>query len=119
MNVGFAISAAQLLPEIEVLRGVADGSRAAPRATSVWASVHAATAARARWSPRSRPARRPTTPGCAAGDVVVAIDGREVVGDDDLIGSIRDLGPGASVDLTVVRNGTEIDLSVTLVRRIS
>ncbi|MBI5087780.1 MAG: PDZ domain-containing protein, partial [Actinobacteria bacterium] len=55
--------------------------------------------------------------GLRSGDVVVAIDGDRIVGDDDLIGTIRDLDPGTTVSLTVMRSGEAITVGVTLVER--
>jgi putative serine protease PepD len=52
--------------------------------------------------------------GLESGDVVVAVDGRAIVGDDDLIGTIRDLDPGTRVSVSVVRGDDTIDVTVTL-----
>lgn len=116
VNVGFAISAAHLIPEIEVLRGLADGDELTEGYLGVGLGARrdGGQGALITQVEAGSPA---DAAGLAAGDVVVAIDGRTVVGDDDLIGSIRDLGPGASVDITVVRNGGELDVSVVLVQR--
>ena len=50
----------------------------------------------------------------AGGDVIVAIDGREVRDGDDLARILADYRPGAQVTLTVVRDGVRQTVSVTL-----
>ena len=55
--------------------------------------------------------------GIEAGDLVVAADGAAIDGATGLIAAIRDLGPGDSTTLTVVRDGEPVDFTVTLVER--
>ena len=55
--------------------------------------------------------------GIEAGDLVVAADGAAIDGATGLIAAIRDLGPGDSTTLTLVRDGESLDITVTLVER--
>ena len=48
------------------------------------------------------------------GDVIIAIDGLDVVGFDALLGQIADRNPGDTVQLTVVRDGRQSMIRVTL-----
>ena len=52
--------------------------------------------------------------GLRAGDRIVSIDGTAVRGADELIVAIRAMQPGDTVELTVVRNGTEETVEVVL-----
>jgi putative serine protease PepD len=55
--------------------------------------------------------------GVEEGDLVVAVDGAATDGAVGLIAAIRDLQPGDSTTITVVRDGERIDLDVTLTDR--
>jgi putative serine protease PepD len=115
-NVGFAISVKEALPVIEALRAQSGGD---PRAEgylgvdlddrrdggqgAVITSVQDGTPA--------------SDAGVEAGDLVVAADGAAIDGATGLIASIRDLQPGDSTTITVVRDGERIDLTVTLTDR--
>jgi S1-C subfamily serine protease len=115
-NVGFAIGVGQLLPEIAALRELADGQPLVEGYMGVGLEGRrdGGQGAVINQVELGSPAE---TAGLRSGDVVVAVDGRMIVGDDDLIGTIRDLEPGASLTITVMRGQTEIDLPVTLVER--
>ncbi|CAB4580005.1 MAG: trypsin-like serine protease [Actinobacteria bacterium] len=115
-SVGFAISVAELLPELDDLRRAAagdaleqgylgvgldgrhDGGRGA-----VVTQVELGSAAE--------------QAGLVDGDVVVTANGVDVLGADDLIATVRDLAPGTSVVLGVVRAGAPIELTAVLTRR--
>jgi serine protease Do len=60
----------------------------------------------------------PNAPGAKAGlksgDVITAIDGKKVVGSDDLTMDVVSHAPGSTVTLDVVRNGQPRKVSVTL-----
>jgi putative serine protease PepD len=115
-NVGFAISAKEALPVIDALRAQAGGE---PRAEGylgvelddrrdggqgvVIRSVQDDTPA--------------SDAGVEEGDLVVAVDGAATDGAVGLIAAIRDLQPGDSTTITVVRDGERIDLDVTLTDR--
>jgi putative serine protease PepD len=52
--------------------------------------------------------------GLAAGDAIVAVDGRSINGADNLIGTVRALKPGTTVSLTVVRAGNARTVSLSV-----
>jgi serine protease Do len=67
---------------------------------------------------------REVEPGSAAdeagvirGDIIVALGDAPIEGSGDLLGALRDYQPGDTVDLTVVRDGDEQTLEVTLGER--
>jgi hypothetical protein len=49
-----------------------------------------------------------------AGDVITAVDGEAVDGVEDLTDAIADAGVGANLTLTLTRDGSEMDASVTI-----
>ena len=55
--------------------------------------------------------------GVEVGDVVVAIDDSAIDGSAGVIAAIRDHSPGDAITVTVVRDGEERTLDVTLVER--
>ena len=63
---------------------------------------------------------RPDTPaakaGLAAGDAILAVDGRKVKDSRDLARLVAGYAPGSKVDLTVFRNGAERKVTVELGR---
>ncbi|MDX1657204.1 MAG: trypsin-like peptidase domain-containing protein [Nitriliruptorales bacterium] len=52
--------------------------------------------------------------GLNRGDIVVAVDGEEIESMEQLAGVIRTHRPGDTVELTVIRDGDELELRVTL-----
>jgi putative serine protease PepD len=115
-NVGFAISAGEVLPVIEALRaqaggeprqegylGVELGERRDGGQGAVITSVQDGTPA--------------SDAGIEADDLVVAADGAAIDGATGLIAAIRDLAPGDSTTLTILRDGEPIEVTVTLVER--
>jgi S1-C subfamily serine protease len=115
-NVGFAISVGEALPVIEALRAQAGGvdrsegylgvdleDRRDGGQGAVISSVQPGTPA--------------ADAGVEAGDLVVAADGVAIDGTSGLIAAIRDLQPGESATITVVRDGERIDLEVTVTDR--
>jgi serine protease Do len=55
--------------------------------------------------------------GVRHGDIIVGVDDVKVKTTHDLINYVANKGPGASVDLTVLRNGKSMDLKVKLGER--
>src|SRR6056297_764615 len=115
-NVGFAISAGEALPVIDALRAQAGGE---PR-TEGYLGVELGER-RDGGQGAVISAVQDDTPAAEAGiedgDLVVAADGAAIDGATGLIAAIRDLGPGDSTTLTILRNGERIDITVTLVER--
>ena len=64
-----------------------------------------------------RPGSGAEEAGVRRGDVITAIEGEEVASYGDLLATLRDYQPGDTVDLTIVRNGDELTLEVTLGER--
>lgn len=52
--------------------------------------------------------------GLEPGDVIVAVDGRPVARSDELVVAIRAMAPGDTVTLTILSDGQERDVDVTL-----
>jgi|WetSurMetagenome_2_1015567.scaffolds.fasta_scaffold19455_3 S1-C subfamily serine protease len=55
--------------------------------------------------------------GIQRGDIVVQIDGKDMVESSDLLQAIRDKQPGDQVKVTLDRNGQSMDVTVTLEER--
>jgi S1-C subfamily serine protease len=69
-------------------------------------------------SSNGRPAVFPNSPAAAAGlqtgDVITAVDGKKVDAESDLADHILPHQPGDKITLTVMRGGSQMDVSVTL-----
>ena len=48
------------------------------------------------------------------GDTIVAVDGQKLVAENDLSRLIATYDPGEKVTLTIIRDGEEMDVDVTL-----
>jgi serine protease Do len=48
------------------------------------------------------------------GDVITALDGQSIAGMEDLATRLQEFSPGQSVTLTILRNGTQMEVNVTL-----
>ncbi len=55
--------------------------------------------------------------GVKAGDVIIRFDGKEVANTRELVRMVGNAPVGAEVDVTVLRDGDEVELAVTLGRR--
>ena len=55
--------------------------------------------------------------GLRTGDIIVAVNGQQVSGNDDLAGAILNQQPGAHISLTIVRGTQQQTISVTLGER--
>jgi putative serine protease PepD len=115
-NVGFAISARDLLAQLDVLRrqaagekivegflGVAIDDRRDGGSGAVITEVTSGSPA--------------DEAGLQAGDVVVSANGRSISGLGGLVAIIRDGEPGSELQLTVLRDGERVDLSALLIER--
>lgn len=52
--------------------------------------------------------------GLQAGDIIIALEDRQIEDSGDLFGALRDYQPGDTVELTIIRDGSEEVLEVTL-----
>ena len=52
--------------------------------------------------------------GLEVGDVIVTLDGHEILGSQHLVGTVRTLKVDQQVTMQVVRKGKRVDLEVTL-----
>lgn len=115
-NVGFAIGVGELLPEIDALRAQAHGDPIAQGYLGVGLEGR-----RDGGSGAVITEVQPESPADEAGievdDIVVAVDGTSISGAGDLIGTVRDLDPGSTIVVTIVRDGEQVELTATLVER--
>jgi putative serine protease PepD len=113
-NIGFAIP-------IDTAKQIADrlksGQAAAPAGYLGVSTSDAATSATGAVVQSVSPDSPAAAAGLAAGDVIVAVGGTKVSGAADLSRLISDRQPGDSVTLTVVRGGTEQQLTAKLTTR--
>jgi S1-C subfamily serine protease len=115
-SVAFAIGVGELLPEMEALREAAAGT---PRAqgylgVGLDARHDGGRGAVVTQVELGSPA---DISGLRNGDVVVTLDGVDIVGDDDLIATVRDLLPGTEVVLGVMRSGEPMQIRSVLTER--
>jgi putative serine protease PepD len=112
-NVGFAIGVEELLPQIDALRDEADGAPIEEGFLGV-----SLDARRDGGSGALITAVDPGSPAEDAGflvdDVVIAVNESSIAGAAALVATIRDLEPGTTIEVTVVRAGEEIELTATL-----
>jgi len=115
-GVGFAISNAEVLPEIERLRATARGSVRQEAFLGVGLADRAdgGTGALVQEVVADSPA---ATAGLQAGDIVLDVDGDEISGQAALIATIRGHEPGDTVTLGVSRAGVALTVVVTLSER--
>jgi S1-C subfamily serine protease len=115
-NVGFAISVGEALPVIEALRARAGGEARTEGFLGVGLDDRrdGGQGAVIRTVETGTPA---ADAGVEVGDLVVAVDEATIDGATGLIAAIRDLAPGDSTTLTVVRDGERLELPVTLTER--
>ena len=115
-NVGFAISVAEALPIVEALRAQAAGAlrreayfgvgledRRDGGQGVIITGVEAGTPA--------------ASAGVVVGDLIVAVDGSTTDGSAGVIAAIRDREAGDTIDITLVREGNLIEVTVELIER--
>ena len=115
-NVGFAISVGEALPVIETLRELAGGDSRVEGYLGVGLEDRqdggrgAVITEVGDDSPAS-------LAGIEPGDIVVDVDGTPIDGQGALIAAIRDRSPGDTIAIEVLRGGTRLTLTATLVQR--
>jgi S1-C subfamily serine protease len=115
-NVGFAISVREALPVIDALRAQANGTERAEAYLGVGLAdrTDGGQGAIVTSVDEGTPA---ADAGVQIDDLVVAVDGATIDGSTGLIAAIRDLEPGTSIELTIVRDGEEQNFDITLTVR--
>ncbi len=115
-NVGFAISVGEALPVIETLRGLADGETRVEGYLGVGLEDRT-DGGRGAVITDVGPGSPASRAGIEAGDIVVDVDGTPIDGQGALIAAIRDRSPGDTVAIDVLRGGSRLTLTATLVER--
>ena len=115
-DLGFAISTGELLPSIERLRAQASGAAPAAAFLGVQLEPRLDGGSGALVSDVVADSGADVA-GIRVGDVVVAVDGVEITGQAGLVATIRDLSPGDTVEITIVRGGNTTEVTATLGRR--
>ncbi len=115
-NVGFAISVERLLAEIDRLRSSSDGAPLVEGYLGVSLDQRhdGGSGALVTGVETGSPA---DMAGLKTDDVVTAVDGEIINGPSDLVATIRNVAPGTTIKLTVVRDRDRKELDATLVER--
>lgn len=115
-NVGFAISAGELLVEIDALRRQAAGETLVEGFLGVGIDDRRDGGSGALITDVS-PGSPAADAGIEVGDIVVAAGGRSIAGLGGLVDRIRDTEPGGELTLTILRDGERIERTASLVER--
>jgi putative serine protease PepD len=115
-NVGFAIAVGEALPVIETLRGLAAGESRIEGYLGVGLEdrLDGGRGAVITEVGDDSPA---SLAGIEPGDIVVDVDGTPIDGQGALIAAIRDRSPGDTIAIEVLRGGSRLTLTATLVER--
>jgi S1-C subfamily serine protease len=115
-GLGFAISTAELIPEIDHLRAQANGETTASGFLGVLL-VRRSDGGSGALVSEVTGGSAAAKAGIEVGDVVVAVDGEPISGQAALIATIRNLLPGDTATMSLVRGGKKLDVSVVLDKR--
>ena len=115
-GLGFAISTTELLPTLDQLRAKANGATFVSGYLGVQLDHRTDGGSGALVSDVVKGSAAAKA-GIKVGDVVVAIGGEPITGQAALVATIRDLAPGDSTTVSIVRDGTPVDVSVVLGER--
>jgi S1-C subfamily serine protease len=115
-SLGFAISNAELLPAIEVLRAAAAGEERSAGFLGVGLDDRLDGGSGALVT-EVLPDSAAGAAGIEAGDVIVGVDDVPVTGSAGLIATIRSARPGDEMVLTIRRDGREVEVIATLAER--
>jgi S1-C subfamily serine protease len=115
-NVGFAISGREALPVIEALRSQAEGTER-PEAYLGVGLANRTDGGQGAIITSVDPGTPAAKADITVNDLVVAVDGSTIDGSTGLIAAIRDLEPGDSAELTIMRDGQKQTVEVILTER--
>ena len=115
-GLGFAISTDEMLPTLDRLRDQANGDTVEAGYLGVELDRRTDGGSGALVS-EVVPGSAAAEAGIRVGDIVVAVDGDRISGQAGLIATIRDLEPGDTAEVSVVRDGDPVDVTVVLGER--
>jgi putative serine protease PepD len=115
-GLGFAISDAELLPEMQRLRAQANGTPSVSGYLGVQLERRTDGGSGALVA-EVFPGSGADAAGIHVGDVVVHVDGQAISGQAALVATIRDLAPGDHTLVSLVRDGKPLDVTVVLGER--
>jgi S1-C subfamily serine protease len=115
-GLGFAISAAELLPAIDQLRAQADGVTIVSGYLGVQLERRRDGGSGALVSDVASGSAADKA-GIKVGDDVVAVNGESITGQAALVATIRNLQPGSRVKVSLVRAGKPLDVTAVLDQR--
>ena len=115
-NVGFSISVGEALPVIEELRAMSNGATRVEGYLGVGLQGRE-DGGRGALIKEVAPDSPADRAGLLAGDIVVSAGGTPVDGQPAFVAAIRDLSPGDSIEIEVLRDGKRLTLSATLIER--
>ena len=112
-NVGFAISSGEVLQVLDQMR-TGEARQEGKLGVNVAARTDGGQGAIVIEVVAGTPAAEA---GIEVGDIVIKVDESTVTGSDGLVAAVRDHSPGDEIEITVLRNGEPVTLTVTLVAR--
>jgi putative serine protease PepD len=116
-NIGFSISVDEIVPVLEQLRGLANGESREEGFLGVGLAERNDGGQGAIIT-----SVQPDSPADKAGiredDIVLSVDGEPIDGQVGLVAAIRDAAPGQTVEILILRAGTRLTVSATLVARV-
>jgi putative serine protease PepD len=115
-GLGFAISAAELLPAIDQLRSQAAGETIVSGYLGVQLERRRDGGSGALVSEVARGSAADKA-GIKVNDDVVAVDGEPITGQAALVATIRNLSPGSRVEVSLVRAGKPLEVTAVLDQR--
>jgi putative serine protease PepD len=115
-GLGFAISTAELLPAIELLRAQANGEAVVSGYLGVQLDRRRDGGSGALVSDVVSGSSADDA-GIKVGDVVIAVDDQPITGQAALVATIRNMAPGARVRVSLVRDGVARDVTAVLAQR--
>ncbi|CAB4887535.1 unannotated protein [freshwater metagenome] len=115
-SIGFSISMAQVLPEIETLRSMARGVQTAEGFLGIGLAERT-DGGRGALVTTVNPDSPAALVGIEAGDIVVRVGGIDIDGSAGVIAAVRGHHPGDEIDVVIDRSGAKETFTVVLVGR--
>ena len=113
-NIGFAISMDEITPKLDGLKKGSTSSQSAQSSSAAFLGVSLADDAQGAAITGVVDGSPAAKAGLQTGDVVTAVDGKQVSGASDLVAAVRSHKPGDKLTLSIVRNGSTRAVTATL-----